>query len=878
MIYSIRKFRAMKTISKILFLVILIVASQQNLYSQKKSKRASSSSNVSVAVADNYFNNLEYYLAAKEYEKILQQQPDNQYAIYQLAESNRLHFNYLQAENNYSQLLDLGGKSEYSLAQFWYGVLLKLNGKYEQAQDNLQAFIDNASIKDPKTMKYKEIAQKELDGCKLALLEMKKPQKDYTFENISSPVNSSYSDYAPVIYKNDSSIVIASSRKESKGDEEFGHLGGEFSDNFRFEKNQINWSQMHDKDLFSGLQTELNESPGSFTQDKKRFYFTKCDEVVEVDGIAVHECAIYVSEHTNQGSWGKPIKLNENINMKGQWNAQPNVSPQGDTLFFVSKRPGGLGMHDIWMSTSSAKDEWGPAVNLGPQINTPQIDMSPCYYSKEKTLFFASNGREGFGGLDIFIATENGFSKIRNAGLPFNSNRDDFYFVLGEKKGYLSSNRDGGLGNDDIYRFNIKSKESVIAVVEKDSLGDAKSVAISGKLKLKDNNPGSDININLKDGTNTLAKTTRTDESGEFRFENLKVDDYKVTVDEDPRLTKEGKYIVDKVQVKKSVQVSSKKLFENIYFDFDKSTLRPEAIKVLDELVAYYKANPAIQIEMNGNTDAYGSDEYNIRLSKERGKTSLDYLTSKGVKKSALVVNAKGEGIPIATNNNPAGRQLNRRVEFYIIGGSGYEAKAMAYIIEPKTTLYSVAKKFNMTVEELKQINGISGEKIEAYRPLRVRRTGDQDIIAPTTLSHVDSSPTSEVNHTQLVATIEKKHEPKVKAIKNNKNSGLLKANEEVYVVPYKTDLFHIALSHGMSLEEIRTRNELKSDDLYAGQKLIVKNMVRKHPDAFYRVNYGETLFSISKKVGLSVDELKALNNLQSNLVYGGMVLKIKKL
>jgi len=902
----------MKALIRILLIVIFFVLVQTDIYSQKKQKASKSKNDAaSVEDADRYFNNEEYYLAAQEYSNVLEEEPDNNYALYKLAESDRMFFNYTEAENNYKRLLDRDDNKEYPLAHLWYSLMLKLNGKYEEAEEHLQSFLDNG-YSGENAESYKELAKNELHGCKLALTEMKKPQKDYEFQNLKGPVNTDQSDYSPVVFENDSSVVVASSRTESKGEDQYSTLGGKFSDNFRFQKGQNGWEQVPDKDIFSIVHTEYNESPGSFTHDKSKFYFTRCDEVSNQEDVEIHECMIYVSE-MKDGKWQKAHRLNENVNMKGEWNAQPSISPKGDTLFFVSKRPGGQGMHDIWMSTSSGKDDWSAAVNLGPEVNTPYIDMSPSYYPKEKTLFFASNGREGFGGLDIYIGKGEGFKQIKNAGLPFNSNRDDFYFTLGDQKGFLASNRDGGVGNDDIYWFNIKGKECVIAEVTKDSLEDARSISVVGKLKVSDSGkPAQDLEILLKNKKGELLKKTRTDETGLFRLENLTPEDYKVLLEDfDPRLTVEVKYIVDKVQVKKSAQVVSRKLFENIYFDFDKYNLRPEGKKVLDELIAYYKANPEIQIEMNANTDAFGSDEYNIHLSEQRGKSSLDYLTANGVKKSALVVNAKGEGKPIATNDNPAGRQLNRRVEFYIVGGPGYEAKAMAYVIEPKTTLYSVAKKFNMTVDELKQLNGLSDEKIMAYRPLRVRRTGDEDIIAPSTINYAKTA--GPTDHPETISTSKSKlgkEEPKKKEVKAEKvekktmvhhpeqrtealemasnekpqpSPSITKSSakgEEQYVVEEGDVLFGIAEKYGMTVEDVRKLNRLRTNKLYVGQKLRVMkspNLRTSDPTALYVVRNGDTMYIIATKFGLTVDELKQMNNLKDNTLYENMVLRVKK-
>jgi peptidoglycan-associated lipoprotein len=879
----------MKTLKRIsiLFSIFLCIALSSFAQKKEKKKKAVSShkEKMETQIADKYFNTEEYYLAAKEYELILKKNPYNKYALFRLGECYRLHFDYEQAEAAYKRAVDTA-RRDYPLSRYWYASILKLNGKYGDAEENFQLFLREVTPS-PEMDAYKEKAVLDLNGCQLALNEMKKPARDYGFEILKGPVNTENSDYSPVIFENDSSIAIASARKESTGKNEYGRLGGKFSDMYRFKKTKDNWAAHDDKDMFSILHTERNESPGCFTKDHHKFYFTRCDEPVTKNGVVEYQCAIYVSK-LDHSKWSVPVRLNDNINMPGEWNAQPSISPKGDTLFFVSKRPGGLGMHDIWYSTCKNNDDnWSAPVNVGDKINTAFIDMSPCYYSKEKSLFFASNGHESFGGLDIFLAKGKDFSEVRNVSLPFNSNRDDFYFVLGDKKGYLASNREGGIGNDDIYRFNIHSKELLIASIDKDSLADANSISVVGTMLYDDtHDPAKDVEVFLTDGTGKMLKSSKTDENGDFRFDNLPPGNYKVIMkDSDPRLTTKVEYVINKLGVKSSEKTASKTLFENIYFDFAKYDIRPEAKKTLDDLVAYYKANPEIQIEMDGNTDSYGTDEYNVRLSNNRGKYSMDYLLSHGVKKSSLVVTSHGEKKPLASNENEIGRQLNRRVEFYIIGGRGYQAKAMAYVIEPSNTLASVAKKFNMSIDEVRSLNGLQGNELTPYTPLRVRRTGDDDIIAPVTIARVDLKNPKIVESNRQVSEVTKVSEATLKnkektTVEEPQRTNVISEGEDYYVVEPKNTIYFISRKFGMTRRELKDLNGLTSNKITIGQRLRVKKGGKLHGEQTsgqYVVKEGDTMYSIAKRFDMTVEELKELNNLKSNRLLLNMVLKVKK-
>jgi peptidoglycan-associated lipoprotein len=900
-------------IYSILFSLLLV---STHVFAQKNNSKDSYKEATSIRkareaakIADRYFDNYEYYLAAQEYLNATIEDQDYLYAIYQLAESYRLYFNYDKAQKYYKTVLDKDSTA-FPLTRYWYASMLKNQSEYSLALENFEQFIKEYPASQPNASELKAKARIDADGCILAINELKKPVRNYSFHGIKGPLNTGASEYAPVIFDHDTSLVITSARTGTLGGKDFNVLGGKFSDLFRFTKGKDStWIPVQIDDKFSDLNTEFNDGTGSFTKDKKKFYFTRADEKFVSQNYIDYLPAIYVSVFEG-GKWSKAIRLNENINAKGEYNAEPSISPNGDTLYFVSKRPGGKGQHDIYYSVSDGEENWKPAVNM-KEINTPFIEKSPCFYSKENTLFFSTNGREGFGGLDIFKATGKEFKDIENIGLPFNSNMDDFYFVLGEDKGYLASNREGGMGNDDIYFFNIRSSEAVIAEIKLDSLlaeirrdsilktdelaainngesgldqqssdnnnqgpGQIKSISIVGTVLYNDTRepaPGVENTLKNKDGK--VLKTTKTNNEGNFRFDNLPLDDYKVEIeDTDPRLTGEVKYIVEDVKVKTSEKEVSRKFFENIYFNFDNYTLRSEDKKVLRELVDFYKKNPEIQIEMSANTDSFGSSEYNKALSQKRGDAALDYLVSKGVDRAALVVNPQGESNPLATNANAAGRQLNRRVEFYIIGGPGYQAQAMTYIADPNATIEQIASTFNMTVAELKALNALDNTKLEAYQPLRVRRTGDADMVAPITLSMIEVAGEDSIGTTS-VRTVLRQSKPQI-----YRRSNTLRAGEEYFVVAPQNTLFSIARLFGMSLDELMSLNSLTSDKIEVGQKVVVKvrNFDGQLKSNQYLVKEGDSIDSIAKKFNLTIEKLVELNRITGYKLYENMILRVK--
>jgi peptidoglycan-associated lipoprotein len=408
-----------------------------------------------IAKADKYYQSSDYFMAAHEYQRVAFSDTSNTYITAQLAECYRYLYDYKNAEPLY-QKLSLKDKAKYPTARFWYATILKDNGEFDPAINNFEAFRNETEQNSDFELElYKEKAKQEISDCKiLSSEERKEVIKNHGFRRLPEPVNSPAADFAPVLGENDSSLVITSAKAHGSNSGPEGH-----TDVHRFIKlsGDTIWqpiSHTH-QDKFSSLNTHYSESSGSFTADKTKYYFTRCDDQIVMDNHREFNCAIYVSYNTN-GKWAAPARLNENINAPGQWNAQPCVSPDGSLLFFVSKRPGGAGMHDIWLSTSNGDDQWLPPQNLYG-INTLYMDVSPKFIASENTLFFSSSGLGGYGGLDVFMTkAEDQFSKIYHLKKPFNSNRDDFFFTPGKKKGYLSSNRKGGFGNDDIYSFDIE--------------------------------------------------------------------------------------------------------------------------------------------------------------------------------------------------------------------------------------------------------------------------------------------------------------------------------------------------------------------------------------------------------------------------------------
>jgi peptidoglycan-associated lipoprotein len=741
---------------------------------------------------------------------------------FKLAESYRLSFKYKEAENNYQLVTDAKG---YPLAKFYLALTQKMNNKYQQAIASFDSFIDGATKqKFTDSDLFIEQAAIEKAGCQLAIERSALPFRQHNFKILPSPVNSAYNDYAAFPYDHDKKIVITSGRIESKGKKEDTQLGENYTDCFRFETDSINWTEVKSEDNFDKTNENFHEGTGSFNAAESKYYFTRCDGP---------DCAIYYTKITN-GQWADPVRLNDLINQKGTESKHPALSITGDTLFFVSNRPGGYGMNDLYFSIASAEDQWAAPKNLGPQINSKFNENSPFFLSKEKLLVFASQGHAGYGGFDVFLA-KNFESKPENIGKPFNSEVDDMYFSLGQKKGFITSNRPGGQGNFDIYSFDIQSEKSIIAelentkpldstqttasntVITSNTPSGSNTPAVTPPSLLSDKELGKVTTFNMSEFNNlTISgtlydcvtgkpqegvevlllneqgetlKVTSSNASGYFRYSNILMDQrYRIIVKgKTTTLLDLQKLCVKDLKVDGFKEKAITTKFESIYFDFDQFTIRPEAAQVIDALAALCKSNPAIQIEIDAYTDFLGTDQYNEALSKKRGEATFASLLEKGVDRSSLVVIAKGEQNPAAPNETEAGRQLNRRVEF-IVKGANIRTDATTYIIESKMTLFSLAKKYGTTVDELKRLNGLTSDHIETNKPLRIpSASNSQSLNQPNQVS----TPTAPVSSN--------------------------------YIVKKGETIFSIAVRNNMTVERLIEINNLKNTTIKEGQKLRVE-------------------------------------------------------
>ncbi|MCH5329222.1 MAG: OmpA family protein, partial [Coprobacter sp.] len=507
-----------------------------------------------------------------------------------------------------------------STAYFYLARSLQMQGKYKDAIKNYQQFLE-----------YKPndvLSRNGIKGCELAP-EWKKNPTRYVVRR-ADLFNSRRSDCCPMYLGSDyDQLYFTSSTEKATGTRKSEITGTKNNDVF-FSKKDERGAWTRPEPVEGDLNSDLDEGIVSFDPEGTLMYLTKAPREPNTDT----SVGIYTSSRTG-AKWTTPQKFEITGDTISVF-AHPAVSPDGAWLYFVSDMPGGYGGKDIWRIALDGSE--GTLENLGPQINTAGDEMFP-YIRDNGELYFSSDGHPGMGGLDIFRATKNemGVWKIENMQAPVNSMADDFGITFGRgENGFFSSNRNDARGYDHIYSFELPQIE----------------VWIEGGVYDNDEEPvaGAVIRAVGKDGSNQKV-ISRKDGSYKFKLD-LGTDyvmmagcrgflnsNYELTTDSEE---KNRVYRADFILASLTKPV----LIENIFYDFDRATLRPESKEALDELIKLLNDNPNVTIELAAHTDMMGSELYNQRLSERRAQSVVDYLIKGGIHPDRLTPKGYGESVP----------------------------------------------------------------------------------------------------------------------------------------------------------------------------------------------------------------------------------------
>jgi len=627
---------------------------------------------------DKFYALGEYYDASTKYRKAYSQTPAKERVqrgriALKMAECYR-RINYTQkaiaAYNNAIRY-----KQTDSLTQLRLGQQLMKNGNYKEAAKAFQTFIDSADIQQQAA--NIQLARTGLRSAQQAP-EWKKLGSDYTVKR-ENLFNSRRADYSPMLAGDDSNqLFFTSTRNQAKGDELSGITGTKNADIFYSQKDE-NGKWQRPEAIDTELNTDFDEGACSFSPDARTMYLTQCKTDPDYPRYAT-----IVTSQRSDAAWSKAVELQLTRDTLSAY-AHPAVSPDGQWLYFSSNMPGGMGGYDIWrvrLTTSGV----GGVENVGSPINTPGDELFPTF-RPNGDLYFSSDGHEGMGGLDIYIARQkgNGYT-ISHPGFPLNSQGDDFGMTFEGMKnqGFFSSNRGDGKGWDHIYSFyNPEIIQTVKGwVYEQDGYELTQAVVYMV------GNDGTNLKLSVKgDGSFTQEIKAGVDYvllgtcKGFLNHqEHIKVEPVK----------KSEEYVLQFPLA----SITAPVLIDNIFYDFDKATLRPESAAALDQLVALLKENPNVTIELSAHTDYKGSSEYNKRLSQRRAESVVKYLAEHGIENDRLTPVGYGKEQPKLIRKKVAERypflkendvlteayiktlkddeqeqcnQLNRRTEFRVL-------------------------------------------------------------------------------------------------------------------------------------------------------------------------------------------------------------------
>ncbi len=506
--------------------------------------------------------------------------------------------------------------------------LLK-NGNYKEAAKEYQYVLDS--------MPDHKLAREGLNSAVNAP-KWKEAGSRYTVKKMEL-FNSRRAEYSPMLFGDQyDQLYFTSTRNEAQGDEYSGITGTKAGDIFYSQKDDKDkWSRPQSID--SELNTDFDEGACAFSPDGRTMYLTQC----VIDANYPRYATIAVSNRSD-AAWSKATTLQISKDTLSSY-AHPAISPDGEWLYFVSDMPGGLGGYDIWRCRLYGSNETGGAENLGAPINTPGDEMFPTF-RPNGDLYFSSDGHPGMGGLDIFIAkpTETGWM-MEHPGFPLNSQGDDFGMTFEGMKnqGFFSSNRGDARGFDHIYSF---FNPDIIQTV-KGWVYEQEGYEL----------PAAQVYMVGNDGTN-LRLSVRGD--GSFEQVIKPNVDYVLMAACKGYLNHQQQLKVSPVKASEEYvlqfplyNISAPVLIENIFYDFDKATLRPESSVALDSLVDLLNQNPHITIELSAHTDYKGSDQYNERLSQQRAESVVRYLIQHGIAADRLTPKGYGEGMP---------KQIKKRV------------------------------------------------------------------------------------------------------------------------------------------------------------------------------------------------------------------------
>ena len=593
--------------------------------------------------ADKLYERLEYVDAAKAYSKLVEKDKADGYVYKQLADSYFNVFNTKEAVIWYAKAVESPQDAE---THFRYAQMLKAEGNIKGSEEQMEQFAK---------MEPNDARAKAFKNNPNYLTQIKNQSKQY--DAVKSDVSSDKADFGAVL-TNSNELYFASARntarKASQMDEE------PYLDLYKATRNAD--GTLSQATEVAELNTRWHDGPASISSDGNTIYYGSVSfnerEFLKDKEKKLKLGQIYLYKATKDGDkWSKGQALS--INNKEYSIQNPSISKDGKTLYFSSDMPGGLGGHDIW-KVSVDGDTYGTPENLGANVNTEANESFPSIQD-DNVLFFSSNGRQGFGGYDVFKQNTNLNEKAINVGEPVNSQKDDFAFSYNLQKnvGYFSSNREG---NDDIYQANAVCGVDATVVVKDAETGRLLSNANVAFVNNKGIENGSQVSNEMGEVKFGLP----CEQVANFNATRSGYENGTVSMEKSQNGTKT---IVLNMTPIKPIITEREVILQPIYFEYNKSNITAEGAEELDKLVKVMNEFPNMIIDAKSHTDNRGADNYNMKLSDRRAKSTVQYIVSKGIAKNRITGSGMGETQPKVACTDCAEEQhaQNRRSEFLII-------------------------------------------------------------------------------------------------------------------------------------------------------------------------------------------------------------------
>jgi outer membrane protein OmpA-like peptidoglycan-associated protein len=574
------------------------------------------------------------------------------------------------------------------MLNYYLGRLMHLSSRWDEAITAYRSYqtalnVDAVKNKDKIADMNRKIAE-----CINGKEYVKNPQRVF-IDNLSKTVNSPDPEYTPIITADESVMMFTSRRSTTTG-------GGKDQDNQYYEDlyrtEFVNGSWTAPVNMGKPVNSDDHDATAGLSPDGQRLYVYR-----PTKGGDIYESIL-------KGTmWSEPERMNKNINTDAH-ESSVSLSGDGKKLYFVSDKQeeGSIGNRDIWMSTMDEKGKWGKSVNLGPGVNTMYGEEGVFVHPDGKTIYFSSQGFKTMGGYDVFkVVFENGkWSEPINLGYPINGPDDDVFFVISAsgKHGYFASNKGDGMGEKDIYKITFLGPEKPLAFSNEDNLLAGRTAPVK-QVQAQQTVPIATANVTILKGTITdvntkkplgatieivdnsrnevVATFTANTATGKYLAILPSGKNYGIAVKMDGYLFHSENFDIPLVanyqEITKDIEmqpivVGSTIVLKNVFFDYNKATLKSESFIELDRVVKLLNDNPSMRIELSGHTDNRGTAEYNQKLSEDRAKSCVDYLTSKGIAPSRLEYKGYGESQPIDMHDTEEGWANNRRTEFKIIG------------------------------------------------------------------------------------------------------------------------------------------------------------------------------------------------------------------